>query len=67
MNKVNKYLIDTFEKIFARNKILVARKGKEGLFVQCCTTKDLRQMSLSLELLTMKNKARVTKCFSFST
>ena len=36
MNKVNKYLIDTFEKIFARNKILVARKGKEGLFVQCC-------------------------------
>ena len=36
MNKVNKYLIDTFEKIFARNKILVARKGKEGLFVQYC-------------------------------
>lgn len=34
MNKVNKYLIDTFEKIFASNKILVARKGKKGLFVQ---------------------------------
>lgn len=36
MNKVNKYLIDTFEKIFASNKILVASKGKKGLFVQYC-------------------------------
>ena len=36
MNKVNKYLIDTFEKIFASIKILVARKGKKKLFVQYC-------------------------------
>ena len=44
MNKVNKYLIDTFEKIFASNKILVARKGKKRIFLYN-TVKDLRQMS----------------------